>query len=86
MTTCDELEELYNEYFADMVLFEWKHIYLKKKIPVSYNKWNFCLTFQMIYILHLSLMNPYYGSFNDVPLKTGAEKIEVPSLSKTLED
>lgn len=40
----------------------------------------------MIYMLHLSLMNPYYGSFNDVPLKTGAEKIEVPSLSKTLED
>ena len=31
MTACDELEELYNEYFADMVLFEWKYIYLKKK-------------------------------------------------------
>ena len=31
-------------------------------------------------------MNLYYGSVNDVPLKTGAEKIEVPSLSKTLED
>lgn len=40
----------------------------------------------MIYVLHLSLVHPYYGSLNDVPLKIGPEKIEVPSLSKTLKN
>lgn len=40
----------------------------------------------MIYVLHLSLINLYYGSLNDVPLKIGPEKIEVPSLSKTLKN